>query len=176
MRKVFLQISVLLLSMLSFSAAKAQMTSPIALGLRATPDGAGFTGKFYMNENMAIDAQLNAGGLIIGDQSLTAVGLFEYHIILPDPSWRIFFGGGLHFGSWDRPYDGNSSQGIFGIDGIGGVEYVFKNIPLGLSADFKPAVNFVSEATFFPNNILGASARFYLPMKGSKASHMPHHK
>jgi len=174
MRKVFLQISILLLSMLSFHTAHAQMTSPIALGLRATPDGGGFTGKFYLNPDMAIEAQLNGGGVIIGNPSVTAVGLFEYHIALADPSWRIFFGGGIHFGTWDR-YDDNNSQGIFGIDGIGGVEYVFKNIPLGLSADFKPAINFVSEAAFFPNNIVGASARFYLPMKGSKASHMPHH-
>ncbi|MGN6567196.1 MAG: hypothetical protein ACTHJ0_04550 [Flavipsychrobacter sp.] len=175
MRKVFLQISVLLLSMLSFSTAKAQMTSPIALGLRATPDGGGFTGKFYMNDNMAIEAQLNGGGVIVGSPSFAAVGLFEYHIIMPDPSWRIFFGGGIHFGSWDRN-DDNNPEGIFGIDGIGGVEYIFKNIPLGLSADLKPAINFVSTPDFFPNNFFGVAARFYLPMKGSKASHMPHHK
>jgi hypothetical protein len=172
MRKLLLQISVLLLSMLSVHSVQAQMTSSIAVGLRATPDGGGATGKFFLNDNMAIEAQLNGS---VFNPSVAAVGLFEYQIILPDPSWRIFFGGGLHFGVWDR-YDDGYSQGIFGIDGIGGVEYVFKNIPLGLSADLKPAMNFVSDPAFFPNNIFGVAARFYLPIKGSKASHMPHHK
>lgn len=146
-------------------------SSNVALGLRATPDGGGFTGKFFLNKNSAIEAQVNAGGIMgLPGESFNMVGLYEYHFILPDPSWRIFFGGGLHAGVWDRGryysdmrdrwVDG--SQAIFGIDGIGGVEYVFKKIPLGLSADIKPAINFVSDVDFFPHNMFGASARFYI--------------
>lgn len=142
-----------------------------ALGLRATPDGGGFTGKFFIDPNLAIEAQVNAGGIFgLEGESFNVVGLAEYHISLPDPSWRLFFGGGLHFGVWDRGrrysnregrfIDGN--EGIFGIDGIGGVEYVFKNIPLGLSADFKPAINFLSDVDFFPHNMFGVAGRFYL--------------
>lgn len=144
----------------------------VGLGLRATPDGGGFVAKLFMNKHLAFEGQLNAGGLTggWGGPSSNAVGLFTYHIILPDPSWRIFMGGGVHAGVWDRGWRYVNSEGrfiddnrvILGIDGIGGVEYVFKKIPLGLSADIKPAVNFLSEVDFFSHNMVGVSARFYL--------------
>lgn len=133
----------------------------IALGLRATPDGGGFTGKFFLDHNFAFEGQLNGAGLYDGN-SVTVVGLMEYHIDLPAPGWRIFFGAGIHFGVWDHYYY-YDDRGIFGIDAVGGVEYRFSHIPLGLSADFKPAVNFVPDAEFFPHNIVGVAARFYLP-------------
>ena len=160
----------LLFNAFSFQNVQAQQRGDIAVGLRPTPDGGGATAKFFMDHNFAIEAQLNAGGFYSG-QSVDAVGLLEYHIYLPDPSWRIYFGGGLHMGSWDR-YDDNHTQFIFGIDGIGGVEYVFKNIPLGLSADFKPALNFATDVAFFPHNIVGVAGRFYF---GSAMNHRNHH-
>lgn len=151
------------------TAAFAQKGN-VALGLRATPDGGGFSGKFFVDRNMAIEGQMNAGG-IFGEegQSFNMVALAEYHISMPDPSWRIFFGGGIHAGVWDhdgryeegRYYD-DDNEGIFGIDGIGGVEYVFKRFPLGLSADFKPAINLATDVDFFPHNMFGLAARFYL--------------
>jgi hypothetical protein len=166
MKKLFLFFAIL-----SLSISTRLFAQDVALGLRATPDGGGFSGKFFFNQHSAIEAQLNAGGIIgLEGESFNMVGLYEYHFILPDPSWRIFVGGGLHAGVWDRGryysdmrdrwVDG--SQAIFGIDGIGGVEYVFKKIPLGLSADIKPAINFLSDVDFFPHNMFGASARFYI--------------
>jgi len=144
----------------------------VGLGIRATPDGGGFVAKMFFDKHLAFEGQLNAGGLTggWGGPSYTAVGLITYHIILPDPSWRIFMGGGIHAGVWDRGWRYVNSEGrymddnraIFGVDAIGGVEYKFKKIPLGLSADVKPAVNFLSEAGFFDHNIVGVSARFYL--------------
>jgi hypothetical protein len=82
----------------------------------------------------------------------------------------VFFGGGLHAGVWDHDgryyneghYHDRDNEAILGIDGIGGVEYVFKTVPIGLSADFKPAINLVSDVDFFPHNMFGLSARFYL--------------
>ena len=144
-----------------------------ALGLRLTPDGGGFTGKFYANRNVAIEVQLNAGGVMGGNgESFTAVALAEYHIYMPDPSWQIFLGGGLHAGVWDHDgrnyrrgeyfYGDDDNEGIFGIDGIMGVQYKFRKIPLSLSADLKPAINFLSEPAFFPHNIFGVAARFHL--------------
>lgn len=145
------------------------LNSNVGLGLRLTPDGGGFTGKFFLNKYVAIEAQLNAGGIFqFAGESFNAVGLFEYHIVLPDPSWRIYFGGGLHAGVYDQGaywHKGVYKDGgrpLFGIDAIGGVEYAFKKIPLGLSADFKPAINFAPDVDFFPHNIVGVSARFYL--------------
>jgi hypothetical protein len=170
MKKVIQILSGLVL-MIGLTQQATAQSSRTALGLRMTPDGGGFTGKFFMDRNLAIEAQLNAGGILGGEgQSFTAVGLLEYHIPLPDPSWRVFFGGGLHAGVWDHDgryydegrYHDKDDEAIFGIDGIGGVEYVFKKVPIGLSADFKPAINLVSDVDFFPHNMFGLSARFYL--------------
>jgi len=152
----------------------AQGDNPIALGFRATPDGGGFTGKFFLDHNLAFEAQLNGAGLYEGN-SVTAVGLMEYHIDLPAPGWRIYFGAGIHFGLWDHYYN-YSDQGIFGIDAIGGVEYLFRHIPLGLSADVKPAVNFAPDVEFFPHNIVGVSARYYFGKPHAHHAHTPMHR
>ncbi len=168
--KKFLLLSALFIGTLFTQQASAQAGSA-GLGLRATPDGGGFTAKLFMNKFLAFEGQLNAGGIMgLEGESFNAVGLLEFHIILPDPSWRIFMGGGLHGGVWDRGWRYvdderrwmDDNRAILGVSGIGGVEYVFKKIPLGLSADIKPAINFVSEVDFFPHNMFGLSARFYM--------------
>jgi len=164
------KLSLLLASVLMCVLLTAQVNAQTGIGLRATPDGGGFTVKSFFNRYLAFEGQLNAGGILaLEGQSFNAVGLLEFHIVLPDPSWRIFFGAGLHTGVWDRGYryvsdEGrymDDKRGIFGIDGIGGVEYKFKHIPLGLSADIKPAVNFLAEPDFFDHNMFGLAARFY---------------
>lgn len=170
LKKIFLFLATVFAAVVFTVDAQAQK-GDAAVGLRLTPDGGGATAKFFVMNNLALEAQLNAGGILGGDgTSVTFVGLAEYHIILPDPSWRIFFGGGFHGGQWDRD-DYRGTQGIFGIDAIGGAEYVFKRIPLGLSADIKPAINFVTDAEFFPHNIIGASARFYIGRVHTQSAH-----
>ena len=148
----------------------AQQAGDFAAGLRATPDGGGATAKYFFDPNFALEGQLNGGGVFYGS-SVAAVGLLEYHLALPAPGWRVFFGGGFHIGVWDRN-DNGGNEGIFGLDGIGGAEYLFSNIPLGLSADFKPAINFVSHVDFFPHNIFGVAGRFYFSrLKQAPAQH-----
>lgn len=171
MKKVLFSLALVFAGLSAFFNASAKGGN-VGLGLRATPDGGGFVAKLFLDRHLAFEGQLNAGGVTggWGGPSFNAVGLITYHIILPDPSWRIFMGGGIHAGVWDRGWRYVNSEGrymddnraIFGIDGIGGVEYVFKKIPLGLSADIKPAINFLSEAEFFNHNMVGVSARFYL--------------
>ena len=166
--------SIIFLLVFALSSVQAQMVSPVGLGVRLNPDGAGFTSKFFLDRNWAIEAQFNISqGFLHGPDnapaygpSIALVGLLEYHIILPDPSWRIFLGPGIHFGSWDmyhNRYDYyRTPQGIFGIDGILGLEYVLKSSPIGISLDVKPAMNFATDVGFFPNNMLGISGRYYL--------------
>lgn len=172
MKKICLFITMMIFSLVLTQDSFAR-TGDIGLGLRATPDGGGFTGKFFIDRNLAIEGQMNAGGVLGWEDgtSFNAVALIEYHIYLPNPDWRIFFGGGMHAGVWNHNgraynyetgrYDADN-EGIFGIDGIGGVEYRFRKIPLGLSADLKPAINFVRDVNYFPHNMFGLSARFYL--------------
>lgn len=171
MQKLILFLGLLTATSFSTPDANAQGGRG-AIGLRATPDGGGFTGKVFMSKYLAFEGQLNVGGIFsLPGESFTGVALLEAHIPLPDPSWRLIFGGGLHAGVWEngRWYNERDNRWVYdrgepivGIDAIGGVEYVFKKIPLGLSADIKPAVNFTGGGPdFFPHNMFGASARYY---------------
>lgn len=161
--------TVLIATLFAFQASAQKGAG--AIGLRATPDGGGFTAKYFVSQHVALEGQLNAGGILgLEGESFNAVGLIEAHIPLPNPQWRLVFGGGIHAGAWDRRvwyrasdsrYIYDRSEPIFGFDGIGGVEYIFKNIPLGLSADIKPAINVASSVDFFPHNMFGFAARYY---------------
>lgn len=159
---------------------------PPAVGLRLSPDGLGITGKLFFGTSWALDLQVNGSqGFRVpevnsaqggerparregdpGGRSWTAGGLMEYNYIFNNVSWRIYGGAGAHFGKWDR-YDhlndpkADLPEGIFGFDAVLGGEYLFKRIPLGISAEVKPAVNVFNDAVFFPNNMLGASVRYY---------------
>lgn len=158
---------------------------PPALGLRLSPDGVGITGKVFIGPYWAVDMQVNgsdgfnwneAGKTVIGDvraetvdrigPSWTAGGLLERNIIFNNVSWRVYGGAGFHFGKWDRfnhRYDARKpkSEGIFGFDGVIGGEYLFKRVPLGISAEVKPAINCFNDIVFFPNNLFGLSVRYY---------------
>lgn len=175
----------LVLAVVFFSTgADAQNTGSLGIGVRLSPDGGGFTAKYFADRNFSLELQVNGSGGYYNTAddgpSVVGVGLFEFNIVFPDPSWRIFLGPGMHAGTWDR-YNGplndynRTTQGIFGMDGIFGVEYIFKTIPIGLSADIKPAVNFAPDVTFFPNNFFGMSARYYFnhKMLHGKMHHAP---
>ncbi|MES2703599.1 MAG: hypothetical protein V4649_13230 [Bacteroidota bacterium] len=161
------QLHILLIALLLLTAtgsANAQLVGPVALGLRANPDGGGITAKYFFNERNAIETQVNGSSGNYNDNgtSLTVVALYEHHFILNDPQWRIILGGGMHFGTWNRYGDAHTSPlSVFGLDVIGGVEYVFASVPIGISLDVKPALNFVSGVTTFPNNTFGLGVRYY---------------
>jgi hypothetical protein len=156
----------ILLFVFSANSAFAQ-GSRTGLGLRFSPGGVGFTGKFFTSTKSAFELQLNAGGIGRGgDESFTAVGLYEYHIPI-ERGWRIFLGVGGHLGTWEHNWkdDGRwkyDDELIFGVDGIAGIEYVFRKAPIGVSLDVKPAVNFQTNVDYFPHNVLGLAVRFYL--------------
>lgn len=158
-RNIF-QVAVLFL-LFVVPSLRAQMTGPVALGFRANPDGGGLSAKFFPQKNLAIETQLNASLSYYNGPGVAFVGLVEYHLALPDPSWRIFIGPGAHAGTWERNSE-SRAQAIFGLDAIFGAEYVFKSVPIGISADIKPAVNFVEDVAIYPNNFFGVSARYFL--------------
>jgi hypothetical protein len=146
-------------------SVRAQVVGPVGIGVRASPDGGGISAKFFFNENLAVETMVNgsAGNYHDNGTSFTVIGLLEYHFILPDPSWRIILGGGMHFGSWNRYGDAHvSAISVFGLDAIAGVEYIIPSIPIGVSLDVKPAMHFLSGVTTFPNNTFGLGVRYYL--------------
>lgn len=138
-----------------------------ALGIRLNPWVVGFTIKHFIKGPHAVEGLVTTNHS--HDNNVTFTGLYEYHWnITGRKEWNMYAGGGVHLGIYDRhDYDwdrwnrkGNGTYASFGLDGIVGVEYTFKKIPLNLSADLKPFVNFTGGTNFIGEEIGGVSARF----------------
>lgn len=133
------------------------------LGIRSSLDGAGFTAIHFLTNSYAIEGQLNVGGQrALRGQSTYSCLLLEYHLDLPMPYVRIYFGGGLQGGNWvhrqDEEYE---DEVMLGLCGIGGVEFWLRRVPLSISGDLRPGINYVQEVEFFPHNLVGISLRYY---------------
>lgn len=66
----------------------------------------------------------------------------------PNCNGAWYIGGGIHIGSWkgykDHPYyPEDRNYFTMGVDFIIGMEYQFKEVPIVLALDFKPAFDFV---------------------------------
>jgi len=127
--------------MLSLSQESyAQYTTGI--GLRAGVSN-GLTVKHFISNDAALEGILHTrwGGFVI-------TGLYEVHKDIRDVKGLMwFFGGGAHIGSWNagsnRPWgNNNESVTVAGLSGIIGLDYKFNDVPIGLSLDWKPTVNF----------------------------------
>jgi hypothetical protein len=73
--------------------------------------------------------------------------LYEVHNNLGDaPGLRWYYGAGGHIGYW-HGYKGHpwfkddEDYRVIGVDLILGIEYTFKEAPINISADYKPAYN-----------------------------------
>lgn len=174
MKRILLLFGVL--SLMAFQANAQRRTSgggspgdyQTAIGVRVNPWTIGFTAKHFIKGPHAIEG-IVSHYFGSGDRDVTNVtftGLYEYTWnVFGKSEWNMYAGGGAHVGVWrDRYYDnGNKryhSEAVVGLDGIFGVEYTFKNIPLNLSGDIKPFVNFNGGHDFFGEQLLGVSARY----------------
>ena len=83
-------------------------------------------------------------------------GLYEIHNRAFDADGlKWYYGGGAHLGFWNGDYTykdwgyQGSNYTVVGVDGILGLEYSFKDAPINLSLDWKPAFNFVGYSGFW---------------------------
>jgi hypothetical protein len=132
----------------------AQSEYNTAIGLRAG-FGNGLTVKHFVNNNAALEGILYArwNGLIVG-------GLYEVHRNIAEVNGlRWFYGGGAHLGTWNAGKgnpnwgDNSMSSTVVGIDGIIGLDYKIPTIPINLSLDWKPAINFSGNAGFWGDEV-----------------------
>ena len=73
-----------------------------------------------------------------------------------------YYGGGAYIGflkTVNTTTLKTSTDPNFGAQGVVGLDYKFNNIPLNLSLDWKPELNFVTDINFEPAAI-GLTARF----------------
>ena len=100
----------------------------------------------FFTGTIAIEGLLSFGDLV-------AIGaLIELHKPIGNASGlKWLYGGGAYFGF--------GAPNNFGAQGILGLDYKIPSIPLNLSLDWKPELNFVSDFGFEPAAV-GFSARF----------------
>lgn len=111
--------------------------------------GISVTGKYFFKEHSALEGivRYRSYGGYTNDIAFTA--LYEHQkpiASVPGLSWML--GGGPYVGhsSFKSSYlfgdlEGASST-YFGINGIAGLEYRFESLPIAVSADWMPGVNF----------------------------------
>ncbi len=120
-----------------------------AIGLRfGLSNGISF--KHFIATNDAVEGILSTryGGFNI-------TGLFERHTSAFDTDGLYFFyGGGAHLGSFNNEwFSDNSSHIVIGVDGIIGLEYVFTEVPLNVSLDWKPGFNLIGYTGFWGDEL-----------------------
>lgn len=116
-----------------------------AVGLRAG-ETSGITYKHMFDNSTAFE-----GILSVWPYTLGITGLYEKNINMGEPGLNFYFGGGGHmnlggaryrtyylYGRREYVYVRRSGDIALGIDGVVGLEYKFKPIPLAISADIKP--------------------------------------
>jgi len=119
----------------------------------------GLTIKHFISNDVAIE-----GIVATRWNGLNLTGLYEIHApAFNEPGFNWYYGFGAHLGFWDGDHshwdDDNSNHTIFGIDGILGLEYNIREIPINLSLDWKPALNIFGDSDFWGDGF-GLSVRY----------------
>jgi len=179
MKKASVLLTIMLLGATLANAQEYHTIPPFAAGVRGSVDGVGANFRYYPFDIFSLEAQFNvSGGKPNGlpanaGKSVMGVLLAELNVPLYTTQFRMFLGGGLHYGSWERYKDISTPEGTMGLDGIVGFEYTFQQMPVSVSLDYKPSVTYLKGPQFFPNNATGLTLRYYFgkwnPPAGSAA-------
>jgi len=102
------------------------------------------------------------------NNGMAVTGLWEYQkeIHFPNGGSRYsalywFAGLGGHFGNFQSIGNSSLNASTFGVNGTVGLEYVFADFPLTLSADFRPLHSFYNRDQFNPHAYdVGFAVRF----------------
>lgn len=144
---------IILVFVIAGFAANAQVRhqAGVRLGSYDQVVATGFTYRYHFNENKAVEGILNLR------ENIAIGALYEvFNPISAVPNLQWFYGGGA--------YVGFSGFDNFGIAGIAGVDYQFTGVPVNLSIDWKPELNFI-EAVRFRASTVAVSVRFAFPSK-----------
>lgn len=106
------------------------------------------TGKYFVTNQNAIE------GLISFGSRFAIGGLLEIHKPTNVEGLRWFYGAGAYVGFED-------GDTYLGPTGVIGLDYKFTNVPINLSVDYKPELNFLPDIEFVPD-AFAFSVRFTL--------------
>jgi len=120
--------------------------------------------KHFIFESGALEgyAGFNDAGSFGNGINIITGGMYQHHFPIGDiPGFKWYVGGGVLVEFFTYKGYNNSmtdySKAGFAVNGVGGVDYKFKSIPLNVSADFMPAI------------FLGNSPRDFRPYGGVAA-------
>ena len=140
---------VLLIVIASFNTASAQLykqAAGIRVGSTTPAIKTGITYRHFLNESNAIE------GIISLTDGAGICALYELHKPTTIENLNWFYGaGGYIAGSNKTTYVGGA--GIIGLD------YLFPQVPINLSLDWKPELNIV-ERLYFEGTTFGFSIRY----------------
>jgi hypothetical protein len=129
----------------SIISVKAQLYNS-ALGIRLGSTN-GISYKTFIKQKAAIEG--------IGTFRNSGIGLtclYQVHgIAFKSNDFNWYVGGGGHINSWqayEKKINGNKRNYALGLDGIIGLEGKFKTVPLAISLDWKPTIDFTNNSGY----------------------------
>jgi hypothetical protein len=139
----------LLLTLIASAAVVSAQDYKNAIGVRGGYSN-GITFKHFISDKAALEFLLASRW-----RGYNFTVLYEVHKNIGEPGLNFYYGAGGHIGRWrgykNHPWfhDDDLHYTVIGVDGIIGLEYNFKEIPLNLSIDYKPAFNLVGYQGFW---------------------------
>ena len=159
------KLTITLFLFLSIGFLQAQDYST-AIGFR-TGTSHGITVKHFLDSKAAIEGILSTRW-----RGITITGLYEAHAPVWDtPRLNWYIGGGAHVGLYNYGKDDEKKvknnpcvddydeHVLVGVDGIVGIEYTFKQLPLNFGLDWKPYFDII-DCTHFRADDISLSVRF----------------
>lgn len=112
-----------------------------AVGLKFYPGA--LTAKTFIKTNAAVE-----GLFSVWNYGVRLTGLYEfYHDITGVDGLKWYVGPGAHVGFWNNHWKNKfptRDDGVMiGVDGIVGLDYKIKDVPVDVSLDWQPSFNFI---------------------------------
>ena len=121
------------------------------IGIRAGLNP-GVTGKIFFARHSVFKTMGALEGIAaIRFKGLAVTTLYEFHTeIFDTEGFYLFFGGGIHVAYWNNnevfwETENQEMQTYAGLDGIIGLEYVIRDIPLTIGMDWKPFITLIGD-------------------------------
>jgi hypothetical protein len=159
MKKIFL-IGILSFALLQITKAQSMGDNyQTAIGIKLYPTAVSV--KHFTGSNIAIEGL----GYFYND-GIRLTCLYELHYNIDGvEGLKWYVGPGAHIGIWNDNWktkypDRNSSVAI-GIDGVLGIDYKIKGVPLNISFDWQPSLNLIGY-TYFEAGWGGLGVRYTL--------------
>ena len=112
-----------------------------AVGVKVYPGA--ITVKHFIKNNIALE------GIGYFDNGFWLTGLYEIHTDIKSvEGLKWYIGPGAHLGSNNQYNTTAGNTMVLGIDGIIGLDYKIKDIPLNVSFDWQPSFTLLSNSFF----------------------------